>query len=61
MIVTKDSDFNDVSVLRGFPPKIIWLHLGNCTTADVEQALRNNYETIETFAADTTSDVLELF
>ena len=29
IIVTKDSDFNDVSVLRGFPPKVIWLHLGS--------------------------------
>jgi len=29
MIVTKDSDFSDVSVLRGFPPKVIWLRLGS--------------------------------
>jgi len=61
IIVTKDSDFNDVSVLRGFPPKIIWLHLGNCTTTDVEHALRKSYETIEAFVADATLGVLELF
>jgi predicted nuclease of predicted toxin-antitoxin system len=61
MIVTKDADFTDVSVLRGFPPKIIWLHLGNCTTTDVERTLRNNYETVEAFAADATLGVLELF
>jgi predicted nuclease of predicted toxin-antitoxin system len=61
MIVTKDSDFNDVSVVRGFPPKIIWLHLGNCTTTDVERILRDNYETIEAFAGDGTLGVLELF
>lgn len=23
-IVTKDADFSDASVLRGFPPKVIW-------------------------------------
>jgi predicted nuclease of predicted toxin-antitoxin system len=28
IIVTKDSDFNDVSVLRRFPPKVIWMRLG---------------------------------
>jgi predicted nuclease of predicted toxin-antitoxin system len=26
-IVTKDSDFADLSVLQGFPPKVIWLRL----------------------------------
>jgi predicted nuclease of predicted toxin-antitoxin system len=60
IIVTKDSDFNDVSVLRGFPPKVIWLHLGNCTTNDVERVLRDSYETIEAFATDPTLGVLEL-
>ena len=24
-IVTKDSDFNDISMVKGFPPHIIWL------------------------------------
>ncbi len=24
-IVTKDADYNEISVIRGFPPKIIWL------------------------------------
>ena len=38
IIVTKDADFSDMSVLRGHPPKIIWLRLGNCTTSDVEQS-----------------------
>ncbi|MBK6522822.1 MAG: DUF5615 family PIN-like protein [Sphingobacteriaceae bacterium] len=28
-IVTFDSDFNDLSTLKGFPPKIIWLRTGN--------------------------------
>ena len=25
VIVTKDEDFNDLSVMRGSPPKVIWL------------------------------------
>jgi len=29
IIVTKDSDFNDLYTYYGFPPHIIWLRLGN--------------------------------
>ena|SRR6516165_525086 len=32
-IVSKDEDYNNLSVLRGSPPKVIWVQLGNCTTA----------------------------
>jgi len=32
-IVTKDSDFNDLVIYRGVPPKIIWIKLGNCKIA----------------------------
>ena len=59
-IVTKDADFSDMSVLRGFPPKVIWLRLGNCTTAEVERTLRANADVIKGFAADSTLGVLEL-
>jgi predicted nuclease of predicted toxin-antitoxin system len=40
LIVTKDEDFNQMAVMRGFPPKIIWIQLGNCTTDEIAQALR---------------------
>lgn len=33
-LVTKDADFSDLSILRGFPPKVVWVRLGNCTTAE---------------------------
>jgi len=49
-IVTKDADFGDLGVIRGFPPKIIWLRLGNCTTRDVERCLRNNEPAIVSIA-----------
>ena len=60
LIVTKDSDFSDISVLRGFPPKVLWLRLGNCTTSDIERTLRRGYATIEAFGNDPTSGILEL-
>jgi predicted nuclease of predicted toxin-antitoxin system len=32
IIVTQDSDFNDLTALNGFPPKIIWIRSGNLMT-----------------------------
>lgn len=40
-IVTKDSDFNDLLLLRGYPPCVIWIRRGNCTTSEIEMLLRN--------------------
>ncbi len=60
IIVTKDSDFSDVSILRGFPPKVLWLHLGNCSTNDIERTLRNGNDAIDAFATDPKVGVLEL-
>ena len=61
LIVTKDSDFDDLSMMRGFPPKVIWLRLGNCTTSQVEMLLRVRYDAIRTFAAEPTLAILSLF
>jgi predicted nuclease of predicted toxin-antitoxin system len=47
-----------MSVLRGFPPKVIWLRLGNCTTAAVETLLRNQQVAIQAFLADSTVGTL---
>ena len=30
-IISKDSDFQQRSLLYGPPPKIVWLRIGNCT------------------------------
>lgn len=60
VIVTKDEDFNDLSVMRGSPPKVIWLQLGNCTTAQVEAAIRACIADIRTFQEDTTVGTLVL-
>ncbi|WP_017303914.1 DUF5615 family PIN-like protein [Spirulina subsalsa] len=41
IIVTKDSDYNELLTLRGFPPKVIWIRRGNCSTTDIETILRS--------------------
>ena len=61
VVVTKDADFADLSVLRGFPPKVVWIRRGNCSTADIENLLRDHNSEIEDLAADSTSGILTLF
>lgn len=51
-IVTKDEDYNNLSVIRGNPPKVIWLQMGNCTTAQVEAAFRARFADLQAFEQD---------
>jgi predicted nuclease of predicted toxin-antitoxin system len=50
IIVTKDSDFEAMSQLSNEPPKIIWIRRGNCSTAEIEEILRNNSEAISSLS-----------
>ena len=59
-IVTKDADHNSLSVVRGSPPKVVWLQLGNCTTAQVEAVFRARFADIEAFANDPSAGTLVL-
>jgi len=59
-IVSKDEDYSDLSVVRGSPPKVIWLLLGNCKTADVEALFRARIGDIRAFETDATMDTLAL-
>ena len=61
VVVTKDADFADLSVLRGFPPKVVWIRRGNCSTANIENLLRDHNSEIEDLATDSTSGILTLF
>ncbi|MBA2493601.1 MAG: DUF5615 family PIN-like protein [Acidobacteria bacterium] len=61
VVVTKDADFADLSVLRGFPPKVVWICRGNCSTTDIEDILRDHNVEIEDLVADSTSGILTLF
>ncbi len=59
-IVTKDSDFSDLSVLRGAPPKVIWLRIGNCTTEAAVQVFLSRREVIDAFLQDPAVGLLSL-
>ena len=57
-IVSKDSDFHQMSFVRGFPPKVIWIRTGNCSTSMVEEILRSHVGDIRRFADDATAAFL---
>lgn len=52
VIVSKDSDFHQMSLLYGHPPKVVWLRVGNAPTRDIEALLRRHVRTMRTFQAD---------
>jgi predicted nuclease of predicted toxin-antitoxin system len=60
MIVSKDSDFHQRSFVFGFPPKVIWVQLGNCTTTEVEQVIRKDFDAIKAFYENTEAAFLVL-
>jgi predicted nuclease of predicted toxin-antitoxin system len=59
-IVSKDSDFQQRSLLHGAPPKFIWLRVGNCTVATIESLLRRYSAAIHTFNLDESKSHLML-
>jgi predicted nuclease of predicted toxin-antitoxin system len=60
LIVTKDSDFHERSVLYGAPPKVVWIRRGNCTTRQILDILRNHAADIETLGASQDATFLIL-
>ena len=59
-IVSKDSDFQEKTILLGTPPKVIWLRTSNCTSADVAGLLRATVVTVRRFVQDDQETCLIL-
>ncbi len=51
LVVSKDDDFHRLALLRGAPPKFVWIRLGNCTTT----ISRNFSGAITTTSSDSMS------
>jgi len=45
-IASKDSDLSEIGMVRGFPPRVIWIKRGNCSTSEIERVFRDNSESI---------------
>lgn len=52
IIVSKDSDFHQRSFVLGFPPKVVWIRLGNCPTSGIEELMRERQSSILEFCHD---------
>jgi len=59
-IVTKDEDFNSLSQVKGFPPHVIWVRLGNCSTADILNVLNDNFTAIASIIDDGEAGIIEI-
>ncbi len=51
VIVSKDADFHQRSLLYGHPPKFIYLRMGNSPTSKIVQILRDSFDTIIEFGS----------
>jgi predicted nuclease of predicted toxin-antitoxin system len=57
-LVTQDADFSETSEVLGFPPKVIWIRRGNCSTGQIESILRQYREAIASLEQDPTAGIL---
>jgi predicted nuclease of predicted toxin-antitoxin system len=61
VIVTRDSDYYDLSTVLGSPPKVIWLRTGNQTRAATLAALLNYRRQIEKALLDEDKACIEIY
>jgi len=59
-LVSKDNDFRQLSFLKGPPPKVVWLSVGNAGTEAIARLLRDKLSNMEAFAADPDAGLLPI-
>ena len=59
-IVTNDDDFHSMASVKGFPPKVILLRMGNQSTRNMAEVMLKHFEDIEQFIASEDLGVLEI-
>ena len=59
-IVTKDNDFLACALVRGHPPQVIQVCLGNVSTRRIADALQSRADDIERFATESVESVFLL-
>ncbi len=59
-VVSKDTDFRDRSMTEGFPPKIIWLDVGNAGTNVIADLLQREYKRVDLFSTHPKASLLIL-
>lgn len=60
VLVSKDLDFYQRSLVFGHPPKVVLLRVGNCSTARITGLLRTGFRVLSDFGSDPNASVLVL-
>ena len=60
-LVTQDEDFYNISLIQGFPPKVIWLRCGNQPTSYCVEKFKTWEKEIKDFNDDDASGCLEIY
>ena len=60
-IITNDEDFSDLSIWRGFPPKVVLIRKGNLTTAQIARILLDSSKEIEALEKSSAHGLLEIY
>lgn len=60
VVVSKDSDFRQLAFLHGPPPKVVWLRVGNASTAQIISVILDHVALIATFVASEDEALLVL-
>lgn len=60
-IVTFDADFYDISLIKGCPPKIIWLRTGNLTTSEIVEKMIEYCSDMLDFIETSEQTCMEIF
>jgi len=60
IIVSKDNDFRQLSFLKGPPPKVVWLSIGNAGTNAIGDLLLRNQNRVAAFAENPEEGLLVL-
>jgi predicted nuclease of predicted toxin-antitoxin system len=48
-------------LLKGFPPKIIWIKSGNLKTSEIAELIHNGYQKIKEFDNNLELGLLEIY
>jgi predicted nuclease of predicted toxin-antitoxin system len=60
LLVSKDTDFYERSLVFGAPPKIVWLRTGNISVQETITLLRTQYIVVRHFSEDAITSFLPL-
>lgn len=59
-LITKDGDHFQLSLLKGAPPKVVWVRIGNAPASSVLELIKRHLDTIEDFLNEDGPTVLAL-